>query len=104
MAGYKEVIAAIGEVKVEIGKNTQALTDLKDRLYDGDGDIPEIKERCKEINGVVKEHTKKFASLPCRVLCKNKKLWVLIVVVLLGGGGFLSKETIVSLINLFSQS
>ena len=109
MAGYKDIMDAIGVLREEVvggrieqGKTTQAIVDLTNRLYNLDGDIPEIKRQVNLTNGKVNEQAKNFASLPCRIFCKNKKLWIILAVIILSGGGFLSKETVVSLIGLIN--
>ena len=54
------------------GALLQKLTDLMDRLYDKDGDIPAIKEQLTRMNGKVN---------------KNRNWLIALSAVVLGGGG-----------------
>ena len=54
---------AINDLAVVVGRIDQRTKDMKDRLYDDNGDIPKIEQHLCEINGRCLEHSNTITKL-----------------------------------------
>lgn len=74
MAKLDDVVQAVNGLAVEVGRNTQATIDLKERLYskDGGGDIPEMKRQVEEACDKVIELETTQDNCPARRAYTNR--------------------------------
>lgn len=109
---------AITDLAVVVGRIDQTTKDMKDRLYDENGDIPKIEQHLGEINGLVTEHSKNIIQLTERsrdhtedikelkertgnmaLLNILKKKWfyvvvIIIILIALGGTGVIDVQAL----------
>lgn len=109
---------AINDLAVVVGRIDQRTKDMKDRLYDENGDIPKIEQHLGEINGLVAEHSRNIIQLTERSgdhtedirelkertgnmailnIIKKKWFWVVVIIIILivlGGTGVIDVQTL----------
>ena len=79
----------INKMAVTLERIDERTIQMSNRLYDKDGDIPQIRDHIKEINGQVKDHEKRITQntdaikkFPLTILSK-KGVWIPAVVIIL---------------------
>jgi len=63
MAEMDDILKGIEDIKIQQVRDAERMIALSNRLYDRDGDIPEIKERLTIGDGVLHAHGVKIAKL-----------------------------------------
>lgn len=63
MAKQDEILQGINDIKVTQAQHGEKITALKDRLYDQDGDIPDIKMKLVDLNGTTRNQEGRILTL-----------------------------------------